>query len=196
MADSSRHGGDRGRESSPPCACPASRKPSSARPPHRSCDTRAAARCRSAADQQRLALGGARSRCRAGRRPCTSSPASSSHSRFVPGPDILEQELDHPPLRCTRITRDRPREERALPFAPAPALGRGQHVELPGAARVGSRRSEHDVAARARHRPSTTARRRPNGALIAAELLQRHDRGSPSRARRSREPPPGRRPAS
>ena len=70
-----------------------------------------------------------RSPARAGRAATARRPASSSASRSVPGPDVLEQEVERPVGVAAR-DREGAREERALVRAAAPALGRGEHVEL------------------------------------------------------------------
>ena len=125
-------------------------------------------------------------------------------------PDVLEHELAGG-RRARAQDREGPRQERALVGAPAPPLGRGEHVELPGARRraVGVLGGEHDVGAEraalgdaaacaGRTAPACAARRASLAGLgrhaAGVELLQReHLRRRPGARPRSRAPRPARR---
>ena len=160
-----------------------------------------------AADEQRAALAPP---ARGSRRPSgpsshSPSPARSSHSRRVPGPTSSKQEVERAVLVAPQ-DRERARQERPLVGAPAPALARGEHVEL---ARLRQRavgvEHRHDVVgavrgARPRTGQSAPPERRERA--VAHAFTARRGRGAwrswsethlPARRgapRRSRAPPP------
>ena len=153
-------------------------------PPHASCDReqRRDRRCRRRpAGVPRRRRG---SRGRAGRRAASPSPASSSHSRCVPGPTSSRKNSTRPssPVRRTETAR----RGTAARAPPAPPLGRGQHVEL---ARLGARGRVARTRGPRRARPLGGRATRPGGGRTGAltarvDLLQRDHVGSPSRAAR------------
>ena len=163
-----------------------------------------AAPARRAAERSR-----SRRRRAAPRRPGAEKPRPSGPTSSIPSPglqlaqtvgsrtDVLEQELDAA-LRAHAHHRQRPAEERPLALAPAPALRRGHHVELP---RLRPRelvgRRDHDVAPDDAGAPAPpragdrTARVIGDGSPGATRPPARH-RAPPG----SRGSPPGRRRAS
>ena len=95
-----------------------------------------------------------------------------------PRPDVLEHEVERP-VRVAARDRERARQERPLVGAATPALGRGQHRELPG---IGSRPvrvgdGEQHVgavpAASGHAQPPAAERRQAHGATPAPAALAR-----------------------
>ena len=91
--------------------------------------------------------GGGAKPCPSGPSSHTPSPARSSHSRCVPGPTSSSRKCDSPPLRRA-MEKARGRSGRSL-LSPAPALGGGEHRELPGVGlgTVGVCHPQHAVGA-------------------------------------------------
>ena len=123
------------------------------------------------------------------------SPARSSPSRVVPGPTASSMNS----RRAVDAAHDaeRARQERALVGAPAPALGRGQHVELAGVGRGPVRVvADEDVvgadaavledlrqaAPERRERPRHSTRVRTELRFARAAPAARPPAGSPTRA--------------
>ncbi len=129
------------------------------------------------------------------------SPACSSHSRRRAGTDVLEQEVRL--AAAAAGDREGARQVRTLVVAPAPALGCGEHRELPGPrlGTVGIGDAQHAVGAelvhaadgqqlggrsrraRSRHPGPVGALRRARGlgALMPCSSCRHSTSGSPSR---------------
>ena len=121
------------RSSAAPSACAASRKPSRQRRRRRARPARSPAarsrRRRRPAAARRPSARRARSRCPNG--PSEPQPVAGAQlaEPARARADVLEHELQPCRPRAPQH-RERARQERALVVAPAPALGRGEHVEL------------------------------------------------------------------
>ena len=109
----------------------------------------------------------ARSRCPSGPSSQSPSPARSSAEPLGARADVLEQELELA-VAARAATENARGRNGPLVLAPAPPLGRGEHVELarPRARARRGRRREHDVGAELAALGDRAARRRPNGASV------------------------------
>ena len=159
--------------SAAPSAWAASRKPSSVSARRRARRPRSPA-ARSRRRRRRGSGGGrraaARSRGRAGRAGAARRRRRARTAGWCRGRRPRAGSRASPSSRAHDA--ERARQERALVLSPAPALGRGEHVELAGvgARPVGVGDGEHHVRAVAR-RPTST-QRRPSAPARAAR--QRH----------------------
>ena len=120
--------------------------------------------------------------------PSTQSPSPApqlARAARVPGPTSSSMNSQAAVLGHAQ-DGERARQERAARPSPAPALGRGEHVELARGAARGrrGRRREHDVGAELVALGARAARRRPNGASVRARggADRAHARGLRPRA--------------